>query len=306
MLGFQFRWSWTRRATGWTLFVGAVIGAYLAATAALSASVSVDRDGAPEWPPSDRGTLMICGGGGVPDAVKDRFRKLAGGASARLVVIPTAGRWADEPGWDAADPWRQRGFRAVSVLHTRDRDRANAPAFCRPIDEATAVWIGGGHQSLLSDAYVGTEVERALRRLLDRGGAIGGTSAGASILSRVMMDGGIVEGGAGVGFDLAPGLVIDQHFLKRNRMKRLFRVLAEHGDRLGLGVDEETAIEFDLSHNRIRALGESYALICIPPTLDADGEPRIEVLKAGDEADLNRIRDRSAQAVTTRIAIEEL
>ncbi|MFO0959383.1 MAG: cyanophycinase [Isosphaeraceae bacterium] len=294
--------SWDRRAMGWAGFLAAAIALYLGTNLALRAR----SEGPPEWPAGDRGTLIICGGGGVPDPVKARFLKLAGGESARLVVIPTAGGWADEPGWDPADPWKKRGIRRVEVLHTRDRKRADDPSFYRPIDDATAVWISGGYQSWLSEAYVGTGVERALARLLQRGGVIGGTSAGASILSKVMMDGGRVEGEAGLGFDLAPGVVIDQHFLKRNRMKRLFRVLSEHDDLIGLGVDEETALEFDLSHNRLMAHGNSYALICIPPDRDPDGEPRIEVLKPGDEADLNRIRDRSAQAVVTRIAIEEL
>lgn len=302
----RFPGRWNRRAVGWSVFVGGVVLVYLGTSLALVASVPSDWESAsssvPDWPSSVRGTLMIVGGGGLPDSVKARFLKLAGGAEARLVVIPTAGEWADDPGWDAADPWRRRGVRSVKVLHTRDRARADSRAFCRAIDEATAVWISGGHQSSLSAPYAGTEVERALRRLLDRGGVIGGTSAGASVLSRVMMDGD----GVGVGFDLAPGLVIDQHFLKRNRMGRLARVLDEHGDLIGLGIDEATAIELDLTRRRIRVIGDSYALICVPAMLDSEGEFRIEILKSGDEADLGRIRDRSARAVLTRIDIDGL
>ncbi|MFO0959384.1 MAG: cyanophycinase [Isosphaeraceae bacterium] len=270
---------------------------------ALRPSQRADEGSPSAWIPSERGTLILSGGGWVP---RGRFVELAGGKSARLVVIPTAGESADDPAWDPAELWHSWGVQHVTVLHTRDRGRADDPSFCRPIDEATAVWISGGTQSWLSEAYAGTEVERALARLLARGGVVGGTSAGASILSKVMISGGRDEVEVGVGFDLAPGVVIDQHFFKQNRMKRLSRILADHGELIGLGIDEDAAIEFNLSHNRLRAIGYSYTMICVPAGPDSDGELRIEFLKKGDEADLNRIRDRSANAVIPWVDIESL
>ena len=85
------------------------------------------------------------------------------------------------------------GRASVQLLHTRSQDEANDPAFCRPLDEATGVWIGGGTQTRLSESYVDTEVERQLKALLARGGVIGGTSAGAAIMTRVMITGGRAE-----------------------------------------------------------------------------------------------------------------
>jgi len=106
------------------------------------------------------------------------------------------------------------------VLHTRSRDKANTTEFVAPLRHATAVWFEGGQQSRLAAAYVGTEVERELYAMSDRGGVIGGTSAGAAIMSRVMVEGGNPEPRMGTGLDLLPGTIVDQHFLVRGHPHR--------------------------------------------------------------------------------------
>ena len=93
----------------------------------------------------------------------------------------------------------------VQLLHTRSKDKANEEAFVAPLKEATAVWLGGGDQSKIAEAYLGTAVERELLALLARGGVIGGTSAGAAIQSKTMIAGGQTEPQMGTGFDLLPG-----------------------------------------------------------------------------------------------------
>jgi len=243
----------------------------------------------------------------LPDVVRDRFVALAGGRRARVVVIPTAGEWADGPGRaHAADSWRERGVASATVLHTLDRRRANDPAFVRPLTVATGVWIGGGHQTRLSRAYAGTAVERELEALLARGGVIGGTSAGAGIMSRVMIVSGRENAETGRGLDLFPDVVIDQHFFKRNRIRRLLGVLAAHRDLIGLGVDEQTALEVDLKPRRLRVIGQSYAIVCAPLTEGSPGFPHIEILKPGDEADLGLIHAGTPNAVTTAIEVDGL
>ncbi len=273
-------------------------------------AMSPDRRG-PEpgfLAPVGGGTLLICGGGRTPDSVRDRFAELAGGRNARIVVIPTAaGLAADEPGTvRTLDTWRARGAASVRLLHTRDRARADDEEFLRPLAEATGVWINGGYQTWLSTAYAGTGVERALKDLLERGGVVGGTSAGAAIMSRLMISKGRDEAETERGLDLIPGVVIDQHFLKRNRMKRLLGVLENHPDLIGLGVDEQTAVEVSLRHQRLRVLGNSYAVACVPGPDPGDRSPRLDVMKPGDEADLKALKTRTINAVIPGIEVEGL
>src|SRR5206468_403756 len=136
------------------------------------------------------------------------FLKLAGGDKAKLVIIPTASAGADG---DEADkvlaPWKALKPASAVVLHTRDRKTADDAKFLQPLREATGVWFGGGSQDRIADAYVGTGVERELHALLGRGGVVGGTSAGAAVLSRLMIVGGTREAKTARGFDLLPGAV---------------------------------------------------------------------------------------------------
>src|SRR5262249_48429065 len=111
------------------------------------------------------GSLVIAGGGDLPDGAGDRFLELAGGRAARVVVIPTATECAEMPELlDSPTYWKQRGAASVVLLHTRSRQRANDPAFVKPLTEATGVWMTGGDQVLLAEAYNGTLVERELQR----------------------------------------------------------------------------------------------------------------------------------------------
>jgi cyanophycinase len=244
------------------------------------------------------GALVICGGGRIPDSVRDRFFELAGGHRARIVVIPTASIYADEPRTLLTlDPWKKRGPASVRLLHTRRCEVADDPEFARPLTEATGVWIGGGRQELLAQAYLGTEVERQLLALLQRGGVIGGTSAGAAIMTRVMIEEGKAKAKLAQGFDFLPGAVVDQHFMKRNRVSRLLGVLEDHTDLIGFGIDERTALVVNVRDSRLRVLGDSYVFACVP---DHDGHPaRLEILKPGDEADLANLKDPEKPIVPT-------
>jgi cyanophycinase len=236
--------------------------------------------------PPTTGALVICGGGDVPDSVMLRFIELAGGSAARIVFIPTAAIGADS---DEADEdllfFRQQDLASLCVLHTRDRQRANHPEFVQPLQTATGVWLAGGCQRLLADVYGDTEVELALRRLFQRGGAIGGISAGAAVMSPVMIRGGVRNPETGPGFGLLPGTVIDQHFLKRSRQDRLLRVLASHPGLVGIGIDECAALI--VQGNRLSVMGDSCVVTCLAASTDFPEE--VQQLAPGDEADLSRL-----------------
>ncbi|MDZ4784113.1 MAG: cyanophycinase [Planctomycetia bacterium] len=238
---------------------------------------------AEDAPRAVAGNLVICGGGDLPSEVYGAFFRLAGGKQARIVVIPTASESADEPPSEVAmEPWQSLGAAQVERLHTRDRNVADQEAFIAPLRAATAVWIGGGDQSRLAEAYLGTTVERELAALLARGGTIGGTSAGAAIMSRVMIAGGNPRPEMAAGFDLLPGAIVDQHFLARNRATRLWQALAWNPNCFGVGIDEGTALV--VQGRMMTVIGDSFVTFCWNPS--STRPARTETLRAGQQLDL--------------------
>jgi cyanophycinase len=233
----------------------------------------------------------------MPDGVRERFLELAGGKNARLVIIPTAHTKADRLETMASYAfWRAQKVASVTFLHTRKPGEANDPKFVKPLTEATAVWFPGGDQSMLVAPYRGSLVERELHRLLARGGVIGGTSAGASAMSRLMIVGGNPLAQVGAGFGLLPEVVIDQHFHSRNRLPRLLGILARYPQYLGLGIDEETAVVVHGSLATI--LGNANVRLCLPSAGKTPAQVR--VLKAGEKFDLAALLSRPTPSAGPR------
>jgi len=197
-----------------------------------------------------KGWLVIHGGGNVTNEAKERFVALAGGREANFVAIPTA--LSDTP--IDLDKYRLQEMRRfdvkhLTVLHTKDRVRANSDGFVEPLRHASGVWIGGGRQYRLADAYLGTAVEREIKALLARGGVVGGSSAGASIQGSFLVRGVpsdnssiMVSPGHVTGFGLLPNSAIDQHVNTRGREGDLDLVIDAHPELLGIGLDQDAAI----------------------------------------------------------------
>lgn len=232
------------------------------------------------------GTLILQGGGDTPPAIVDLFLQRSGREKTKLVIIPTASAKAETPtGW--TEIWKQRHVTDITLLHTRDRQRANQDDFVQPLREATGVWISGGDQQKLGDAYVGTLVEKELQAFLKRGGIIWGTSAGAAIQSKLMIAGGTPsEAELARGFDLLPGVVIDQHFLARKREPRLLGVLQKHPGFVGIGIDEGTALI--VQGRAMRVLGNSTVTILLNE--GAGRTLRRTILSTRNPSDLTTLR----------------
>jgi cyanophycinase len=229
------------------------------------------------------GALVIVGGGITPVAVRSRFLDLAHGRNAHLVVIPTASTKADSPQLlKSFGYWRSQDVASCVLLHTRSRAQANDPNFCRALSDATGVWLSGGDQSRLTAAYRGTLVEQALHGVLARGGVIGGTSAGAAVMSSVMITGGYKAAEVDTGFGFLPGVVVDQHLMRRHRVPRLLGVLATHPGYFGLGIDEQTAVV--IQGGTLEVVGEASVCVCFPAY--GTERPTVDMLKRGDHADL--------------------
>jgi len=197
----------------------------------------------------EHGALVIVGGGKLVPEILEKFFGLAGGKDAPVVVVPTAAGQDSYPAdWSGLKAFKDFGATNLTLLHTTDRKVADSEEFVKPITTAKAVWFVGGRQWHLVDSYLHTRTQREVEKVLARGGVVGGSSAGASILADYLVR-GAVEGnrvmmapGYEEGFGLIKGVAIDQHMLTRNRQDDLEEVVAKHPELLGISIDESTAI----------------------------------------------------------------
>lgn len=219
----------------------------------LASACAVAQPPAPTPPAAavgpERGTLFIAGGGALDSTVIARFVAAAGGRDARLVVIPTAATEDSFPEtWAGLRMFREAGVHDVTVLHTRSRATADSDSFTAPLRRATGIWLSGGRQWRLADAYLDTRTVREIRALLNRGGIVGGTSAGASIQASYMVRGAVESNtvmmapGHEAGFGLLRNTAIDQHLTARGRQDDMLGVVTRYPDLLGIGIDEGTAL----------------------------------------------------------------
>lgn len=276
-----------------TAYLAAVCWLCLAAVGVASAQSMYDHRSTVG---PDRGWLIIGGGGVLTDEVRDRFIALAGGPIASIVAIPTA--MPDnqiEPNRYAAVIARLLGVSHVTVLHTRDRTRASSPEFVEPLKHATGVWLEGGRQWRLADAYLGTAVEREIKNLLERGGVVFGGSAGATIQGTFLVRGAsstpgnpdgdntiMVSPGHITGFGLLADSAIDQHVDARAREADLDPVIAAHPQLLGIGLYQGAAI---IVH------GDSFFVVSEPVLIHdgrQHGDTQYYMLSPGQVYDLKR------------------
>ena len=237
-----------------------------------------------------KGTLLAAGGNIRYRTMLDKVVELAGGDGARIVIIPTALR-EDDFGteWPEIPLLLRAGATQVTVLHTRSRTIANSEDFVRPLLSADGVWFSGGRQWRLVDAYLGTRTQEALASVLERGGVIAGSSAGASILASYLVRGSpsgnqiMMAPGYEEGFGFLKNAAIDQHLLARGRERDLVSVVTRHPELLGIGIDENTAII--VRGDILEVFGASKVGI-FNPRLKAGGMPSF--LNPGDRYDLGR------------------
>lgn len=236
--------------------------------------------------PPEKGTLVIAGGGQLGEDVVGAFLTLAGGKDAPIVIIPTAGgapTYAAD--WAGASVLTKAGATRVTVLHTLDRKEADSAAFTAAIEKASGVWIAGGRQWRLVDAYAGTRTEKAIKDVLARGGVVGGTSAGASIQASYLVRGAesgneiVISPAHQTGFGLIGNVAIDQHVNTRSRANDLLPLLAQRPDLTGIGLDEKTAIVVKQDGFEVVGAGQVYLTSA---QREKDGKGRL-VFRAGDQ-----------------------
>ena len=221
---------------------------FAALTLAATASEAVSQPCERPCVGPKRGAIIAAGGGVLDTSIYKRFVKLAGGADAKIVLIPTAGaRYGSHDGWTAIEELQNAGVEQLEVLHTRSRSVADLAAFAAPLKEATGVWFSGGRQFRLVDVYLETTTHQELQAVLDRGGVVGGNSAGASALASYLVRGSedtevVMAPNKDVGFGFLRNVAIDQHLLTRGRENNLIDVLRRYPHLLGIGLSEGSAV----------------------------------------------------------------
>lgn len=198
----------------------------------------------------EHGTVIVVGGGAMGPEVYSAFIKAAGGPDALIVDVPTAGGdtayTQDAPGTRG---WKQAGAKNVYVLHTNNKKLADSDSFAAILKKAGGVWFEGGRQFHLVDSYAGTKTEAGFHDVLARGGVIGGSSAGASILGDFLVRGApsndnfvMDSPGYEKGFAFLRGVGIDQHVVARERLADLAdSIMPKYPNLLGMSEDEGTA-----------------------------------------------------------------
>lgn len=216
----------------------------------------------------ENGHLVIVGGNLSDSSIYAKFMELVGGPEAPIVIIPTAGNdefLIEQEGIEKTKKrFQKQGFKSITILHTRDPEEANKENFYAPIQNAGGVWFSGGRQWRLADSYLGTKTHEELFKLLDRGGVIGGSSAGASIQGSYLVRGDtktnvVMMGDHEEGLNFITNCAIDQHLLALNRQFDIFEILETHSELLGIGLDENTAIV--VHGDQFEVIGESFVAI---------------------------------------------
>jgi cyanophycinase len=182
-----------------------------------------------------------------PSEVLKRFLELSGGDQARIVIIPTASS-LEETGNRYEKLFRKLGADEAKSLPIHGRPDATKDEWLKYLERASGIFLTGGNQLRLSSILGGTPAAKLIRKVNAKGVTVGGTSAGAAILSEHMIASGS-EGATPVmgnvslapGFGLTNKVVIDQHFRQRDRLGRLLTALAYNPFAIGIGLDEDTA-----------------------------------------------------------------
>lgn len=234
-----------------------------------------------------KGSLVVVGGGKIPRSISEKFITLAGGPEANIVYIPTAAEDQALNRQTGDESPKLFGLKNVTVLHTRDRNVANTEKFAAPLRKATGVWFGGGRQWRLVDSYLDTLVHKELLAVLERGGVIGGSSAGATIQGSYLVRGAregntiMMAKGYEAGLGFLKNTAIDQHINTRKRENDLNEVIAAHPELLGVGLYESTAIV--VQGDKFEVIGDGK--VAITDGKEHDGK-KYYLLSAGERFDL--------------------
>jgi len=217
----------------------------------------------------------MIGGGHRPRSLMEKFVSLASRTGPpRVIILTMASSVPEETGPALVKEFKELGVEKVDYYHF-SREEALKPETSSFLEGATGIFFSGGDQSRLTAAILDTPFHEKLLDLYYQGAVIGGTSAGAAVMSEIMITGEekrkVEEGqewttieieniitSRGLGF--IKEAIVDQHFLRRRRQNRLFSLILENPGLIGLGIDESTAV-LARPDGKLEILGESQVMI---------------------------------------------
>ena len=259
---------------------------------------------------ASKGHLFIIGGGDRTAEMMKTFIALAEGfRSGKIVILPMASSVPEEVGPEQILQFKNFGAETVE-FHILSREDALNPESIKLFEDIGGVFFTGGVQSRLADVLVDTPIHKMLIDFYEAGGIIGGTSAGAAVMSEIMITGdekrNIDEDHAfetieadnivtARGFGFIKTVIVDQHFVRRKRHNRLISLTTENPEILGVGIDESTAIvvnpdnTFDVIGDRsVIVYDFSRSAIEVFPDKGISAHAgMIHILRRGDKFDLN-------------------
>ncbi|MCK9628032.1 MAG: cyanophycinase [Bacteroidales bacterium] len=248
-----------------------------------------------------KGTLVIEGGGDRIEVILKTIIKYGGGDSAKLLVVPFASGVAEETGIKQSAEFRDLGCTNSDYIFC-SKDSVDSPESLAKLDGVTAIFFSGGDQVILSDYLEGTKFLEKIREIYKNGGVISGTSAGAAIMSRIMLTGTSASDTSDMpefnyikendvitapGFAFLNNIIIDQHFITRKRQVRLINVLLDNPGYRGIGIDEEAAIVVK-PDNTMEVIGTNRVMVFEPykpdeKTNGAVNSFKLTLLSPGDK-----------------------
>lgn len=286
-----------------TLFAAALLPLLVQAQAAPTAS------GPPRVGPAN-GTVIVVGGGSMGPEIYKAFIEAAGGPDALIITVPNAGG-GDSYAQDGPSTrgWKAAGARHVYTLFTKDPRVADTDSFVAVIAKAGGIWFEGGRQFRLVDAYAGTKTEAAFNAVLARGGVVGGSSAGASILGDFLVRGAPSNNnlimdypGYEKGFSYLRNVGIDQHVVARERLPDLAdSIITKYPQLLGISEDEGTA--WVVRGDTGTIVGRSKAFVYNGSDAPDAGKPFL-TLYPGDRYDLGARRVIERASATSPVTAE--
>ena len=255
-----------------------------------------------------KGSLVIIGGGKRGPEIMNTFVQLAGGKASSIAIFPMASELAESMGAEQTEFLQKYGAGTILYLNIK-REQANSDSVLRLLDGVTGVFFSGGDQSKLTRVLKDTRTEAKLHQLYQDGAVLGGTSAGAAVMSKMMLTGAerfnkdSARGYTMIrkdniitaeGFGFIDEAIVDQHFIKRNRHNRLLTLVLEHPGLVGIGIDESTAIVVHPDKS-FDVVGDATVIVYDATQADhittdknnnlAGANLRMHILKSGDRFD---------------------
>lgn len=246
--------------------------------------VAVDFDGSS---PANV-NVVIFGGGKIDDTLLSEFLSHSKIKNPNLLIIPQAANVSDveKTGVQYKKIFENIGVNNIRVLDLSDRDNA-----MEAIKWSDIMWISGGSQVRLRNAMEKSRVIENIRDKIFDGFLVGGTSAGASIMSKTMMANNTTDKETGkmrpvisYGLGVWDSAIIDQHFSQRKRLPRLDHAVKVHPDLVGIGIDESTGVVYK-GKNEFSVIGEGTVTVLQEESrakLKETDELKKRVLKKGD------------------------